>query len=177
MVVEAAKLTVRDATPADLPAIVAIYNAAVPGRMATADTTAVSVDSRRAWFHEHSPDRRPLWVAADGVGLVGWLSFQSFYGRPAYGATAEVSIYVAPDQQRRGVGHRLLGQALAESPRLGLRTLVGFIFGHNAASLALFERHGFARWALLPRVAELDGVERDLVIVGRRVSSAGASTQ
>ena len=49
-------------------------------------------------------------------------------------------------------------------------TLLGFVFGHNAPSLALFERLGFERWALLPRVAELDGVERDLVIVGRRVS-------
>ena len=60
--------------------------------------------------------------------------------------------------------------SLLEGPRLGLQTLLGFIFGHNAASLTLFERLGFERWALLPRVAELDGVERDLVIVGRRVS-------
>jgi L-amino acid N-acyltransferase YncA len=46
-------------------------------------------------------------------------------------------------------------------------------FGHNEPSLALFESFGFQRWELLPRVAALGGVERDLVIVGRRLEAAG----
>jgi len=162
-------MTIRDAVAADLPAIVRIYNAAIPARMATADTEPVAVDSRRAWFAEHDARSRPLWVAAVDNAIIGWLSFQSFYGRPAYRATAEVSVYVAPGNHRTGVGRQLLSRAIDASPGLGLRTLLGFIFGHNAPSLALFEAHGFRRWALLPRVAELDGVERDLVIVGRRL--------
>jgi phosphinothricin acetyltransferase len=162
-------VNIRDAEATDLPGIVAIYNAAIPGRMATADTEPVSLASRQAWFREHSPQARPLWVIDEGDGIAGWLSFQSFYGRPAYHATAELSVYVAPAARRRGVARRLLGHALRRSPALGLATLVGFIFGHNAPSLALFAGFGFERWGLLPRVAELDGVERDLVIVGRRV--------
>jgi phosphinothricin acetyltransferase len=154
----------------DLPAIVAIYNAAIPARRATADTAAVPIDSRYAWFHEHTAGSRPLWVAHEGSSILGWLSFQSFYGRPAYRATAELSVYVAPQHQRTGVARALLARALDAAPGLGLRTLLGFIFGHNHPSLALFATFGFERWALLPRVAELDGVERDLVIVGRRVA-------
>ena len=165
-----AALRVRDAVKADLPAIVEIYNAAIPARMATADTDPLSVDSRHAWFDEHHPDRRPLWVASIDAAIVGWLSFQSFYGRPAYQATAELSVYVAPDHHRSGIGRALLGRAVKTAPELGLKTLVGFIFGHNEASLRLFTAFGFERWALLPRVAELDGIERDLVIVGRRVA-------
>jgi phosphinothricin acetyltransferase len=163
-------MTIRDANQADLPAIVAIYNAAIPGRTATADTEPVTVAQRLPWFREHDPARRPLWLAVDGARTFGWLSFQPFYGRPAYHATAELSVYVSPAFQRRGTALALLTHAVAEAPRLGLRTLLGFVFGHNAPSLALFERLGFERWALLPRVAELDGVERDLVIVGRRVA-------
>lgn len=163
-------MTIRDATAADLPAVVAIYNAAIPGRLATADTTPVSVESRRAWFEEHSPRHRPLWVAEDGGAVVGWLSFQSFYGRPAYHATAEVSVYVAPGLQRRGVGRALLARAIEHAPGFGLKTLLGFIFGHNEPSQRLFAAFGFERWALLSRVAELDGVERDLTIVGRRLA-------
>ena len=162
-------MTIRDAVAADLPAIVRIYNAAIPGRMATADTEPVAVDSRRAWLAEHDARSRPLWVASVDDAIVGWLSFQSFYGRPAYRATAEVSVYVARDSRRTGVGRRLLSRAIDVGPGLGLRTLMGFIFGHNAPSLALFDAHGFRRWGLLPGVAELDGVERDLVIVGRRL--------
>src|SRR6266581_575295 len=51
-------------------------------------------------------------------------------------------------------------------------TLLGFIFGHNEPSLALFRRFGFLRWGELPKVAALDGVERDLIIVGRRIGDA-----
>jgi L-amino acid N-acyltransferase YncA len=161
-------MTIRDAVARDLAAIVRIYNAAVPGRMATADTEPVTVESRLGWFAEHTGSR-PLWVAVSDDAVAGWLSFQSFYGRPAYRATAEVSVYVARDAQRKGVGRALLSRAIATGPALGLRTLVGFVFGHNAPSLALFEALGFQRWGLLPRVAALDGVERDLVIIGRRL--------
>jgi L-amino acid N-acyltransferase YncA len=161
-------LTTRDATIADLPDIVAIYNATIPGRMVTADTEPVSVESRAAWFLEHG-GARPLWVVESMGAVVAWLSFTSFYGRPAYASTAEISVYVAAPHRARGIGRMLLAQAIARAPSLDVRTLLGFVFGHNAPSLRLFEAHGFARWGTLPKVAVLDGIERDLVIVGRRV--------
>jgi L-amino acid N-acyltransferase YncA len=162
-------MTIRDARESDLSAIVAIYNSTIPTRMATADTTPVSLDSRLPWFREHDPATRPLWVIETDGTITGWFSFQSFYGRPAYHATAEVSVYVSEAHRRCGVGRMLLAEGLRRAPALGLQTLVGFIFGHNAPSLRLFERCGFQRWGLLPRVAELDGIERDLAIVGRRL--------
>jgi L-amino acid N-acyltransferase YncA len=163
------KMIIRDATETDLPGIVEIYNAAIPGRLATGDTEPVSVPSRRAWFAEHNPERRPLWVASAAESISGWLSFQSYYGRPAYSSTAEISVYVAPAHHREGIGRALIAKALESAPRLGLKTLLGFIFAHNEPSLRLFSGFGFQRWALLPQVAVLDGIERDLVIVGLRV--------
>jgi L-amino acid N-acyltransferase YncA len=162
-------MKIREATEADLAAIVEIYNASIPGRSATADTDPVSVESRGRWFREHDPERRPLWVAEENRAIVGWLSFQSFYGRPAYHATAEISVYVTPALQRKGIGRELLARAVKRAPRHGLKTLLGFIFGHNEASLHLFESFGFQRWGVLPAVAELDGIERDLIILGRRI--------
>ncbi|MEQ1580760.1 MAG: N-acetyltransferase family protein [Steroidobacteraceae bacterium] len=160
---------VRDATTADLPQIVSIYNDSIPGRLATADVEPVTVEQRRAWFERHSPERRPLWVAANEQSIAGWLSFESFYGRPAYDATVELSVYVANAEQRRGIGDRLLRQALERAPSLGVKTALGFIFAHNEASLALFRRHGFAEWGRYPDIAVLDGVERTLAVLGRRI--------
>jgi len=160
---------IRNATAADLPAIVEIYNAAIPGRMATADTEFVSVDARREWFSQHDPSRRPLWALERSGRLVAWLSFESFYGRPAYASTAELSVYVATTAHRSGAGSTLLTHAIERAPDLGIETLLGFIFGHNSPSLTLFRGHGFEQWAHLPGVAVLDGVKRDLLILGRRV--------
>jgi phosphinothricin acetyltransferase len=163
-------MAIRHAIATDLPAIVAIYNAAVPSRMATADLEPVSVESRLAWFGGRSPTQRPLWVIEQEGVIAGWLSFQAFYGRPAYISTAELSIYIAPDFHRCGLGKQLLAKAIQESPNLGLKTLLGFIFAHNQPSLKLFETFGFQQWGHLPQVAELDGVERDLLIMGLRIS-------
>jgi L-amino acid N-acyltransferase YncA len=49
------------------------------------------------------------------------------------------------------------------------RLNLGFIFGHNQPSLALFRGFGFETWAHLPRVADLHGIEHDLMILGRRL--------
>ncbi|RAM50738.1 MAG: N-acetyltransferase [Hapalosiphonaceae cyanobacterium JJU2] len=162
-------MIIRHATEADLPKVVAIYNAAVPDRMATADLEPVSVESRRTWFSARTPSKSPLWVIeVEGV-VAGWISLQCFYGRPAYHATAEVSIYIAPTYHRHGLGKQLLTQAINQSPSLGIKNLVCFIFAHNHPSLKLFEKFAFQNWGYLPKVAELDGVERDLVIMGRRI--------
>ena len=163
---------IRIATEIDLPAIVAIYNAAVPGRMATADTEPVAVEARRGWFAEHTSDHRPLWVDERAGAIAGWLSLGVFYDRPAWDITAEVSVYVAPAHRREGVATALLETAIATAPALGLRVLMGIIFGHNEPSLALFRRFGFEQWGFMPGATELDGVERDVVFVGRRVGEA-----
>ncbi|HEY9781915.1 MAG TPA: N-acetyltransferase family protein [Leptolyngbyaceae cyanobacterium] len=160
---------IRDAVETDLAEIVAIYNASIPSRLATADLEPVSFESRQAWFHQHSPSAHPIWVMEVDRAIAGWLSFQSFYGRPAYHATAEISIYVAPVYRRCGVARQLLSQAIHHSPALGLKTLLGFIFAHNQPSLQLFNSFGFQRWGYLPAVAELDGVERNLTIMGKRI--------
>ncbi|MBM3116389.1 GNAT family N-acetyltransferase [Jeongeupia naejangsanensis] len=161
----------RLATRADLEQIVAIYNSTVPSRIVTADTEPVSVASREAWFAEHTADFRPLWVVEVDGRIAGWLSYSSFYGRPAYNRTCELSIYIDDAYRGRGLGTYLLEAAIAHAPAIGVDTLLGFIFGHNAPSLALFERFGFATWGHLPGVAVLDGIERDLIIVGRRLAA------
>lgn len=159
----------RIATTKDLEQIVDIYNSTIASRMATADTDPVSIESRVAWFNDHNPESRPLWVCEDQGCIQAWLSFSSFYGRPAYRKTAEISVYVHAAHRKREIGGYLVNNAIRYAPSIHVDTLLGFIFGHNTPSLTLFEHFGFNRWGLLPKVASLDGVDRDLVIVGRHV--------
>jgi len=160
----------RLARQEDLDAIVAIYNSTIASRQVTADTEPVSVASRQAWFDEHTPEKRPLWVAEHDGAVIGWLSYSNFYGRPAYAGTAELSVYLHESARGKGLGRYFLEQAMAFAPTIQVHTLLGFVFGHNEPSLKLFEALAFERWANMPRVATLDGVERDLVILGKRVA-------
>jgi phosphinothricin acetyltransferase len=187
-------MQIRLAIEADLSAIVDIYNAAIPTRLATADLEPITVESRLPWFRSHG-DRYPVWVITDrlpnsppllrGAGgdqtndqtgnyqnqqIMGWLSLQMFYGRPAYQKTAEVSIYIAPNYQGKGLGKKLLDQAIASCPKLDISKLVGFVFAHNTASCRLFKSFGFEEWGFLPQIAELDGQEQSLIILGRKIN-------
>ena len=165
------QLTYRNATPDDLPTIVGIYNSTIASRMVTADTEPVSAESRIQWFENHSPEKRPLWIIGNEMNeIIGWISFQSFYGRPAYDATAEISIYLNEQQRGKGIGRQVLEYCMANAAKLGIKTLLGFIFSHNEPSLKLFRHAGFEDWATLPNIAELDGKERSLKILGKRIA-------
>lgn len=166
--------THRDAVESDLPRIVEIYNHAVATRTCSCDLDPITVAQRRPSFLAHTRDHRPFWVAEEAgrpeqgvVGYLGWFHFMN--ERPGYYITADLAIYLHPEHQRRGLGRYLIGQAIAHAPRLGVETLTATIFASNTASIRLFEAMGFERWGLMPRVARLEGVEKDLVLVGRRL--------
>lgn len=164
-------ITIRDASEGDLPAILAIYNSTIAGRMVTADTTEISVDDRKPWLETHLADKnRPLWVAEFNGKVCGWLSLETFYGRPAYQATAEISVYLDSECRGKGIGSFLMHQVIGQCKNWGVRTLLAFIFEQNTPSLRLFRHFEFEKWGRLPKVAELDGMERDLLILGRRVA-------
>lgn len=173
------RFTHRDAVVADLPRIVEIYNHAVLTRESTCDLRPISVEARRKSFEAHTPGHRPLWVAeaADdpAAGVLGYLGFFHFMNdRPGYFITADIAVYLHPEWQGRGLGSYLLEAAIRHAPALGIEVLAATIFGSNAGSRRLFEKHGFEEWGFMPRVARLEGIERDLVMVGRRVDGPAA---
>lgn len=164
------ELIFRNATLVDLPKIVEIYNSTIPSRMVTADTEDVSVESRVQWFHDHNPETRPLWMIENQENnIVGWVSFSSFYGRPAYNGTVEMSIYMHENSRGKGYGKKVLQYCIDNAGKFGVKTLLGFIFLHNEPSLKLFRHFGFEDWGVFPDVAVLDGIERTLVILGKRI--------
>ena len=160
----------RDATLEDLTTVVEIYNSTIPSRMVTADAEPVTIESRINWLNEHSAGKRPLWIIENNERVIGWVSFQDFYGRPAYDATAEISIYLDKDHRGKGLGRSVLQYCIDNCASLGIKTLVGFIFQHNEPSIKLFTQLGFEDWGTLPNIAMLDNIERTLKIFGKRIS-------
>jgi L-amino acid N-acyltransferase YncA len=164
------KLKYRNATLSDLPAIVDIYNSTIPSGIVTADTETVTVESREKWFYEHDPETWPLWVVEDDTGqMVGWVSFQTFYGRPAYRATAEISIYLSATHRGKGFGKEILQHCIEMAPNYGIKTLLGYILSRNEPSLELFRKMGFEEWGILPDIAMINSEEQGLKILGKRL--------
>lgn len=160
-------ITYRDAALDDLPYIVAVYNTTIASRMVTADIKPVTVADRISWFHAHNPNTRPLWLILYQNQPCGWVSLSSFYGRPAYDKTVEISLYIHPDFRQRQIGQITTTAIEQFAHQAGIENILSYVFGHNTPSIKLFEKIGYTQWGMLPNVAELDGIKRDLVILGK----------
>jgi phosphinothricin acetyltransferase len=170
-------LRIRDATMADLPAIVDVYNQSIPAGRSTADTSPITVSDRVEWFRKFDPARRPIWVAEADGQVVAVVYLSSFYGgRPAYDATAEISIYVATAYHRQGIGKRLKQWVIEQCPRLGVTTLLSMHFDHNDATRHINESLGFVQMGHLTEIAVVQGHKRGLVIWALRIPPASSET-
>ena len=165
--------TLRDARPDDLPAIVDLYNQSIPGGWSTADTRPITVESRREWFSKFDPARRPLWLAEHAGDPAAWVGLTSFYaGRPAYDATAEISLYVGRAYQKRGLGRALKMRMIEECPRFGVTTVLSLYFDHNRATAKLNAELGFVEAGYMPEIAVVFGEKRGLKIGMLRVNES-----
>jgi len=165
-----ANLRLRDATEADLPAIVDIYNQSIPAGWSTADTKPITVADRVEWFRKFDPNKRPIWVAEADGQVVAMSYLSSFYGgRQAYDATAEVSIYVATAYHRRGIGRRFKQWVIEQCPRLGVTTLLSMHFDHNEGTRRINKSLGFEQLGHLTEIAMVQGYMRGLVIWALRI--------
>ncbi len=113
------------------------------------------------WFREHGAASRPLWVLEREGQAIAWVRLNSYKDHPADRATAEASVYVAPEHQEQGTGTRLLAAMLEHSPRMGVRTVLGLVSTHNQRSLRRCARAGVAQWGYLlaVQVKAPDGVQ------------------
>jgi len=156
--------TIRPATEADLPAILAIYNDAVTKTTSIWNEAPSDLESRLAWFTVRRKAGFPVLVADEG-GVQGYGSFGEFRPFDGYRHTVEHSVYVLDAAQGKGFGRMLLAALIEEARRMGKRVMVGAIDASNYASLALHETMGFEETGRMPGVGEKFGKRLDLVLV------------
>ena len=158
-----ADVTTRAMTDADLAVVRDIYAEGVATRNATFETEVPTAEALVAkWLADHR------WVAELDGRVVGWTAAAPVSSRPCYAGVGETSVYVAATARGRGVGKALLWRQVNEADAGGLWTLQTAIFPENRASIALHHSAGYETLAVRSRIARLDGVWRDTVLLERR---------
>ena len=170
-------LSIRPASPADIPVITRIY--------------AHSVRTGTASFELEPPDEAEMtrrmqalldggypYVAAeiDG-GLAGYAYAGPYRPRPAYRYSVEDSIYIDPHAQRKGVGRGLLENLIEECTRRGFRQMIAVI-GDSAQtpSIELHRALGFRMIGNIENVGYKFGRWLDSILM-QRALGPGATTK
>jgi phosphinothricin acetyltransferase len=154
---------IRAMTEHDWSAVERIYAEGVATRLATFETrtpTWAEFDAGRLAAHR--------LVAVDGGRVLGWAALSRVSSRECYAGVVEHSVYVAEDARGRGVGRALLEALIASAGEDGIWTIQTSIFPENAPSIALHERVGFRVVGRRERIAQLDGIWRDTLLLERR---------
>jgi phosphinothricin acetyltransferase len=140
-------MRIRDATPADLPAMLAIYNEVIATTTAIYDYTPRTIEAHQAWCETKRAQDWPVLVADHDGAVAGYGSYGPFRPWPAYLHSVENSIYVAAEHRGRGIGSVLLPAIIAHAARRGFHTMIAGIDAANAASLRLHDKFGFRKVA------------------------------
>jgi phosphinothricin acetyltransferase len=159
---------VRYAVVADAPAIADIYNQGIEDRVATFETRLRTANDIEAWFD----GVHPMVVAENEDRVLGFAATSSYRPRDCYRGVAEVSVYVARDARRRGVGKLMLLGLIDACEKADYWKLVSRVFIDNHASRRLIAECGFREVGIYEKHGQLDGVWRDVVIVERLLTSA-----
>jgi L-amino acid N-acyltransferase YncA len=158
-------LHIRIATPADAAAIAEIYNQGIEDRIATFEIRPRSAEDVRAWFD----GVHPVVVVEEDEQVVAFASTSTYRSRECYAGIAEFSVYVQRAARGRGAGQLAMLALIEASEAAGFWKLVSRVFVENIASLRLLGTLGFREVGIYEKHAQLDGIWRDVVIVGRMI--------
>ncbi|TDD69918.1 metalloregulator ArsR/SmtB family transcription factor [Jiangella aurantiaca] len=160
-----ADVTVRALDDADWPAVRRIYREGIDTGIATFETSVPPAAQLAArWLPGHR------WVAEIDGAVVGWTAVAPISTRDCYRGVGETSVYVSPDHRGRGVGKALLRKQVTAADADGLWTLQTAVFTENRASLSLHHQAGYRTVGIRERIAQVDGVWHDTVLLERRAS-------
>ena len=169
-------LSIRPATPADIPAITRIYAEAVINGTASFELAAPDEAEMARRMKALTEAGYPYLAAESDGTLAGYAYAGAYRMRPAYRLTVEDSVYIAPDAQGRGVGRALLKALIEAAAAIGYRQMLAVIGDspRQAASIGLHAALGFQKVGLLPDVGFKHGRWLDTLLMQRALGKGSA---
>ncbi len=160
---------IRQAQPADLEAILEIYNDAILKTTAVYDYKPHTIADRLAWYQKKVSDGFPVLVFEENNLVIGWATFGPFRPWPAYKYTIEHSVYVHEDHRRKQVATKLLEQLIKIAGDREFATMVAGIDSANEASVAIHRKLGFTSCGTIKKAGYKFGRWLDLTFYQYRL--------
>ena len=170
--------SIREATDADLPAILGLYNALIPTTTIAWTDRLDTLPEREAWFAKRQAAGEPVLVAVDDTSgaVVGYTNYGPFRDNdkwPGYRYTAELTIHVAVSHHGTGIGRALVDALVERATANGIHVLVAAVDGANDGSVRFHERCGFTEVGRMPETGWKHDRWLELVLLQRVLDPGG----
>ncbi|MGX5217814.1 arsinothricin resistance N-acetyltransferase ArsN1 family B [Pseudomonas segetis] len=152
---------IRIAHVSDAQAIQAIYAPLVEHSAISFELEPPSV-AEMARRIETTIQTYPYFVAQQDGQVIGYAYAGQYKAREAYKWSVEVSVYVAAQARRSGVGRALYQELLAKLKQQGFHAAYAGIALPNERSVGLHESLGFVHLGIFPEVGFKHGKWHDL---------------
>lgn len=159
---------VREMYPKDSKKILEIYGMGLITRNATFET---NIPTWEEWNSKHLKHSRFVYIENEEV--LGWIALSPVSSRKVYSGVAEISVYVDTKFSGRGIGSKLMEEAISSSELNGIWTLHASVFPENQATVRLHKNYGFRMIGTREKIAQLDGIWRDTILLERRSKRIG----
>jgi RimJ/RimL family protein N-acetyltransferase len=165
-------ITVRPAVPGDAPALVELardVGREEGGWILTTDGWRSVTEERRYLRAVRRHPDAAVFVAEEESRLLGRLSLARD-PHPASRHVADLGLMVDARHRRRGIGRRLLEEAVAWARSSGVVKLELHVFPWNEPALGLYESFGFEREGYRKEQYARDGEYVDAILMAYRVT-------
>ncbi len=155
-------------TAKDGPRVLEIYKMGLETRHTTFETV---VPSWKEWDLRHLNHSRFVYIKNGKV--LGWTALSAVSSRLVYKGVAEISIYIDTDCLKQGIGSLLMDKVITSSEEHGIWTLCSSVFPENTATLKLHEKFGFRIIGSREKIARLENIWKDTLLLERRSKKTG----
>jgi phosphinothricin acetyltransferase len=147
---------IRFAAPDDADRLCEIYNHYVLTDVATFEEEPVSADEMRQRVED--VQKHFFWLVYEEAGeVIGYAYAGKWKARAAYRHSVELSVYLSPERQGRGIGKQLYAELLRRLRDCDVHSVVGGVAGTNEDSMALHRSFGFEKVAVFRDVGHKFG--------------------
>jgi L-amino acid N-acyltransferase YncA len=161
----AGAVSIREAQPRDLDAILAIYNDAIATGTALWIDETVDRPNRERWLAAQQANGFPVFIAEVDDVVAGYASYGVWRAYSGYRHTVDDSIYLEPTFHGRGIGSTLMAALVAHARAAGFHVMIADIESGNTASIRLHARFGFEVSGVIAEVGTKFGRWLDLTVM------------
>lgn len=144
-------MTIRPARPADIPALIALWNPLIATTMITFSSEEKTSEGLAQTLRDKQAADLPFFIAEDGA-LQGFATYGQFRAGNGYATAMEHTIILGDTARGRGLGRALMAAIETHAQNRGAHSMIAGVSGGNPSGRAFHAAIGYDLVATVPQV-------------------------